>query len=131
MARLAVYDHNQKETEQPRRFVKRSAGQSLVRRCLAYWIIENAVLRMIPPREVRPVREVVAVKTFIPQEMPPVEVNGCRFDDPMKNPRQPRLSSVSRRDRVMQTDDLAKIACDLMFGDENQITLENYLEVRR
>ena len=79
MPHIAVLDYQQAETEQPRRFVGRSAGQNLVRRALAYWIVKNAVLRMISPDEIRRLSERLAIP---PAKYPPVEVPNTKFEDP-------------------------------------------------
>lgn len=89
MACIAVLDHNQQENERARRFVKRSEGQSLVRRALAYWVIKNAVARMLPIRAGAPASPALPPRTstYIPDTLPPSEVHGCTFDDPL--PRSP------------------------------------------
>jgi hypothetical protein len=102
MARIAVLAPHQTENDQPYRFVKRSAGQSLVRRCLAYWIIENAILRMVPEREARPAKEVIVKQPFIPEKMPPGEIGGLVFEDPIKDPQQSRMMFLPRAVRLNQ-----------------------------
>jgi len=47
MPSIGVLEHFQKPTDKPTRRIKRSGGQSLVNRGLAYWITENVLLQMI------------------------------------------------------------------------------------
>lgn len=104
MARIAVLDHHQKETDRPRTFVKRSVGKTLVRRALAYWVRPNAILRMLP--NAMPVRMVNAPAAgpshYIPEKMPTGEIGGIYFDDPVKQPIVPRLIFLRRADRSQQ-----------------------------
>ena len=46
MPSIGVLEHFQKPTDKPTRRIKRSGGQSLVNRGMAYWIRENVLLQM-------------------------------------------------------------------------------------
>jgi hypothetical protein len=52
MPSIGVLEHYQKPTDRPLKRVKRSAGQTIVQRGVAVWIIKNVLLqmRMIVPR---------------------------------------------------------------------------------
>lgn len=90
MAKIAFLDHNQAETDRPRRFEKRSVGQSLVRRALAYWVVRNVLAKMHPP--VTRQSPVISANlpalhpNYIPATLPPAEVFGITFADPVKRP---------------------------------------------
>src|SRR6185437_5903667 len=46
MPSVSVLEAHQKPTDKPTRRIKRSGGQSLVNRGMAYWIRENVLLQM-------------------------------------------------------------------------------------
>jgi hypothetical protein len=88
--------------------VRRAGGQSLVRRQVAEWLIENVLLRMLdgakparvhceePPRDWR--------ESLIPASgvvtLPPSELGGLKFIDPQTNPRMPRFVKIHRAERT-------------------------------
>jgi hypothetical protein len=80
VARIAVLIHDQRETDRPRHYVKRSAGQNLVKRALAVWVVKNRVLRMLPPRQ--GLQLPVEPKFYLPEKLPPIELPGLRWEDP-------------------------------------------------
>jgi hypothetical protein len=87
MASVHVLESHQNITDQPSRRIKKSGGQSLVRHGRAEWIVENVKLRMFPegvirmsPAVIRPAQ----LSSYIPASMPPVEIPGLKFDDPVK-----------------------------------------------
>lgn len=92
MSRVAVLDHNQRETDQPRRFLKRSVGQNLVRRALAYWVVKNAVLQMLPPHEIR---ARALNRSVFTGPLPPAELPGIYFEDPVKRDRMSLLKQYA------------------------------------
>lgn len=98
--------------------MKRSAAICLVRKGMLDWIQRNVLAkRRGTVRVVATVpvgRQQEPWRPYIPEAMPPAEVSGCHFEDPVKNPIQPRLSLLSRAERAMQTDDLMAVACDLL-----------------
>lgn len=76
MPSIGVLEHYQKSTDRPTKRVKRAGGQSLVRQCLAVWVIENVLLQMLP----------AAIK----RSGPPVAVPSVRLA-PMPKPPKPYI----------------------------------------
>lgn len=94
MPSIAVLEHNQKPTDKPSRRIKRSGGQSLVRQCVAYWVIENVLLQMrrqVPEqlhakmgvgyRNPTPIADVRS--QYIPDKMPSHKAPGTCVSGPL------------------------------------------------
>lgn len=106
MARICVLEHFQKETDRPLRSMKLSAGKSLFFAGRAEWIKRNRLIRLLPPGVVHVPLSAQSLPESEPEirceRMPPVEVRGVRFVDPIKNPAQPRTWLLTRQERLEQ-----------------------------
>src|SRR5262249_27787698 len=80
MARIALLDYHQKETDKPQRWLKLRMGKRLVRRGLAYWVVKGEVLRMIPHDEIR---AQFTVSRTLQTPWPAIELPGLHFEDPL------------------------------------------------
>ena len=74
MPSIGVLEHFQKPTDKPTRRIKRSGGQSLVNRGIAYWIRENVLLQMIASHELMAGGDKLAKlpinSLYIPEKLP-------------------------------------------------------------
>ena len=86
-----VLDPSQKETDHPSKRIRCSGAQSLVNQGKAKWILRKKLLRMLdedeslPPKAEPSKRFQCGPRAYIPKTMPPHEISGLEFDDPIKN----------------------------------------------
>lgn len=87
MANIQVLESHQDISEIPTGGrIKRSAGQKRVRNGMAVWIEKNVLIQMLPANTLQISSTPPSDKSsaYIPQSMPPVEVSGLHFEDPVK-----------------------------------------------
>lgn len=87
MANIAVLESHQSDTDLPTGGrIKRSAGYSLVNRGEAYWVKKPVLLKRLAARPTSaPNLATPALRSpYIPDELPPAEVHGCTFEDPVE-----------------------------------------------
>lgn len=84
--------------------MKLSAGKSLFHSGRGEWIKRNFILRLFPPGIVSiPVSAQPAADVAVSCElMPPAELRGVHFEDPLKAPIFPRVRLLSRIERLEQ-----------------------------
>lgn len=109
MARkIGVLDALQATSDQPRIFIKKNSAILLVRKQLAEWVIDHAVIRKRvlpePAIHLQPsaLRLPIAVRAFVPEKMPPAEISGLIFEDPIKRPQMPRMCFLKAAERREQ-----------------------------
>jgi hypothetical protein len=97
--KIGVLDVHQAAQSQPQTFVRKSAAQLLVRRLLAVWVVENALIQRVAVRaatEIPTGRGEYAPKHYIPDTLPPMETGGCVFQEPDNLVWQLRHAAASR-----------------------------------
>lgn len=65
--------------------IKKVVAQLLVRRMLAVWLVRNVSIQRVSVRAANPLtveRIRIEWKPYIPENMPPREVGGCKFQEP-------------------------------------------------
>lgn len=76
-AKVDVLDPGQPDHAQPRRQIKRTQAITLVRKCIADWIVKYKRLRLRPLRAILETIQVslpdVVRKAAVPQLLPPLE----------------------------------------------------------
>lgn len=70
MPSIGVLEHFQNPSDKPLKFVKRSDGQTQVRRGMAAWVIKNVLLQLAPPR--RATKEPLQRAEYIPFGLEPL-----------------------------------------------------------
>lgn len=106
MARkIGVLDIHQNHSATPQTFIKRSLAEILVRRLFAEWVIKNVLLRRleIKPAQAMPERAAHTVAVpYIPEQMPPREIAGCKFQEPQTLSWQQQIAVSPYRFRRIQ-----------------------------
>lgn len=86
MPQVAVLSHHQPEWAKASTFIPKDVAALLVQR-MAAEKLSACKIRMMPPDSVflPAVQSVLPATRFVPETLPPVEIGGHRFDDPVKN----------------------------------------------
>jgi hypothetical protein len=84
--------------------IKKSIAKLLVRRLLAVWVVQNAIIRRVPVTELSPgalarmPRCALPPKPYIPDDLPPYELPGLKFQLPKGIPTQVRFLVLAARE---------------------------------
>jgi hypothetical protein len=84
--------------------IKKSIAKLLVRRLLARWVVVNQLIERVPIHELPPgalarmPRCFVPAKPYIPEELPPYELPGLKFQLPGGIPTQVRFLALAARE---------------------------------